>query len=77
MSNVGNQAAWSAVVTGLTFNPDTAMAQRWMQEKTAGNYLGVPVSDEIADPDVASGVQMAFSSGVVVKWDPANGSSLA
>lgn len=76
MSDVGNQAAWSAVVAGLVWNPDTAMAQRWLQEKSSGNYLGVPVSDEIPDPDTG-GVQMAFSSGAIIRWDATNGSSIA
>lgn len=76
MSDIGNEAAWSAVVDGLVFNPETAICQRWLQEKNNGNYLGVPVSGELQDPDTG-GVQMAFSSGVTIKWDANSGSSLA
>jgi len=75
MSDVGNQAAWSAVVSGLIWNPETAICGRWLQEKATGNYLGVPVSDEIADPDTG-GVQMAFSSGAIIRWDASNGTSI-
>jgi uncharacterized protein with LGFP repeats len=74
VSDVGNQAAWSSVIDGLIFNPETAICQRWLEEKASGNYLGVPISDEIADPD--GGTQMAFSSGVVIAWDPATGTRL-
>lgn len=76
MSDVGNQAAWSSVVQGLIFNPETAVCGRWLDEKSSGNYLGVPVSPELEDPDTG-GVQMAFSSGVVIRWDASNGTSLA
>jgi hypothetical protein len=76
MSDVGNAAAWSAVVSGLVWNPATAIAQYWLEQKAAGNYLGIPVSDELQDPDTG-GVQMAFSSGATVKWDATNGPSIA
>jgi len=75
MSDVGNQAAWDSVVSGLIFNPDTAMAQKWLELKHLGTYIGVPVSDEMDDPDTG-GKQMAFSSGAVIKWDPNNGATL-
>jgi hypothetical protein len=77
MSDVGNQAAWSSVVDGLIFNPDTAIAQKWVELKERyGTFLGVPVSGELEDPDTG-GVQMAFSSGAVIKWDPQSGATLA
>jgi uncharacterized protein with LGFP repeats len=75
VSDVGNQAAWSSVVDGLIFNPDTAVAQKWLELKSMGTFIGVPVSDEMQDPDTG-GVQMAFSSGAIIKWDVANGSSV-
>lgn len=75
MSSVGNEAAWSSVVTGLVFNPDTAICRFWTELKGQGQYIGVPVSDELDDPDTG-GKQMAFSSGAVISWDPNNGSSL-
>jgi len=76
MSDVGNQAAWDAVVSGLVFNPETAMAQKWLELKSQGTFIGVPVSDEIDDPDTG-GKQMAFSSGAVIKWDASSGASVA
>ena len=75
MSDVGNQAAWSAIVDGLIFNPDTAICQFWLGLKNEGTYIGLPVSGEIEDPDTG-GVQMAFSSGAVICWDASNGSTL-
>jgi hypothetical protein len=76
MSDVGDQAAWSSVVDGLIFNPDTAICQKWLELKHLGTFVGVPVSGEIDDPDTG-GVQMAFSSGCVIKWDATNGASVA
>jgi hypothetical protein len=76
MSDVGNQAAWGAIIKGLVWNPDTAVCSYWQQLKDEGTYIGLPVTNEIADPETG-GVQMAFSSGAVIKWDPSNGSSLA
>lgn len=76
MSNVGNEAAWGKIVEGLIFNPETAVCSYWLQLKDEGTYVGLPVSGEIADPETG-GVQMAFSSGAVIKWDAANGASLA
>ena len=76
MSDVGNQAAWESVVTGLVFNPDTAIASKWLELKVRyGTFIGVPVSGELDDPDTG-GVQMAFSSGAVIKWDVNNGATL-
>jgi len=76
MSHVGDQAAWNSVVDGLVFNPDTAVCQKWLELKSYGTYIGVPVSGEIPDPETG-GVQMAFSSGAVIKWDADNGASIA
>jgi hypothetical protein len=76
VSDVGNQAIWSSIVSGLVFNPATAIANRWLEEKKAGNPLGAPVSGEIDDPDVPGGKQMAFSSGFVIIWVPNVGTNL-
>jgi uncharacterized protein with LGFP repeats len=75
MSDIGNQAAWSSVVSGLIYNSDTAIARYWAELKQAGQFIGVPTSDELPDPDTG-GVQMSFSSGAVIAWDPTNGASL-
>ena len=76
MSDVGNQAAWSSVVDGLIFNASNAIPQKWLELKTFGTFIGVPVSDELDDPDTG-GKQMSFSSGAVIKWDATNGATLA
>ena len=76
MSEVGNEAVWSSIVSGLVFNPDTAIAKEWLAQKLAGKSLGVPVSDELDDPDVEGGKQMAFSSGYVIVWNPESGTSV-
>lgn len=75
MSNVGNEAAWGTIVSGLIFNPETAVCQYWQQLKDEGTYIGLPVTNEIPDPETG-GVQMAFSSGAVIAWDASNGASL-
>jgi hypothetical protein len=75
MSDVGNQAAWSSVVDGLVFNPGTAIAQKWLELKSYGTFIGVPVSDELPDPDTG-GVQMAFSSGAIISWDADSGATV-
>jgi len=75
VSNVGNQAAWSSVIEGLVFNPETATCAKWLELKSYGTFIGVPVSGELPDDDTG-GVQMAFSSGAVIRWDATNGSSV-
>jgi hypothetical protein len=66
---------WSSIVQGLVFNPDTAIVKKWLEEKADGNPLGVPITGELPDPDTG-GVQMAFSSGYVIKWDASNGATV-
>lgn len=74
MSDVGDQAAWSSVVAGLIWNPSTAICQYWVEAKVDGRYLGVPVSPEL---DAGQGaVEMAFSSGAVLRWEPGAGVSV-
>jgi hypothetical protein len=69
--DVGEQAAWSSVVEGLIYNPTTAICAYWRDAKADGTYLGVPVSPEL---DAGEGaVEMAFSSGAVLRWEPGVG----
>ena len=75
MSDAGNQAAWSSVIDGLVFNPETATCAKWLELKSYGTFIGVPVSDEIPDPDTG-GVQMAFSSGAIISWDADSGATV-
>ena len=74
MSDTGNQAAWSSVVDGLIFNPATAICGYWVELKAAGQYIGVPVSDEMDDGE--GGRVMSFSSGAVIRWHPDAGATL-
>lgn len=74
MSDEGNQAAWSSVVEGLIWNPSTAICAYWLDAKADGTYIGVPVSPEL---DAGGGaVEMAFSSGAVLRWEPGAGVSV-
>jgi hypothetical protein len=74
VADEGNQAAWSSVVEGLIYNPATAICAYWTDAKADGTYLGVPVSPEL---DAGDGkVEMAFSSGVVLRWEPGVGVSI-
>jgi uncharacterized protein with LGFP repeats len=75
MSDNANQAAWSSVVSGLIFNPETAICKKWLDLKSEGTYIGVPVSDELKEDDGST--RMAFSSGCVIAWDDVNGATLA
>jgi uncharacterized protein with LGFP repeats len=74
MSAIGNQAAWSSVVDGLVYNEQTAIAAYWRDLKSAGQYVGVPVSDEMDDGE--GGRVMAFSSGAIIRWHPDTGATL-
>ena len=74
MSTVGNQAAWSSVVDGLVYNEQTAIAAYWRDLKSAGQMIGVPVSDEMDDGE--GGRVMAFSSGACIVWSPEQGARL-
>ena len=55
---------------------DNGIYRYWRSLKSADppQYLGPPVSDEIA---VDGGVQRAFASGAVIQWSSENGAELA
>jgi uncharacterized protein with LGFP repeats len=75
VSDKANQAAWASVMTGLIYNPDTAICKKWLELKSAGSYIGVPVSDEVQEDDGST--RMAFSSGAVIVWAPDQDATLA
>lgn len=63
------QAIWSAGTTGLpsvAFNPETAIAQKWLEEKAAGRFHGRPVTAEISIDE--GGVAQGFASGAIFYW---------
>lgn len=68
---------WSSVVPGLVLNEDAAIYKLWSSYRVEGNYLGVPVTAEIAVGEVGNDeVQQGFSSGAIIAWDPINGARL-
>ena len=71
-----DHALWSSVVADLPFNPDSAIYKYWRSLKQADppQYIGVPITPEI---DTEVGVQLGFSSGCVLGWDPENGAYIA
>jgi hypothetical protein len=69
-----NQAAWSSLVSGLVFDTDNAIPQFWLTLRDQGQYIGLPVCDELHEADGTT--SMAFSSGAVVVWVPNEGCKL-
>jgi hypothetical protein len=64
---------WSAAGGG-ELNPDAAIYRLWRAYRDEGNYLGVPLAPET--PVGEDEVQVPFSSGAVIAWDPVNGARL-
>jgi hypothetical protein len=56
------------------FNPDAAIAKKWLELKQSGTFIGVPIGPEISLDDVvvdgsgAHQTAQAFTSGVVLVW---------
>jgi uncharacterized protein with LGFP repeats len=65
---------WSSVVPDLVLNPAAAIYQLWRGYRDEGQYLGVPLSAEIAVSDTE--VQQIFSSGACIAWNPVDGARL-
>jgi len=64
--------AWDA--TGIPCNTDSPIFQLWRQLRSEGKPIGLPVTGEIETP---VGLQMAFSSGVVLGWSEEEGAYVA
>lgn len=71
---LANQAAWSSLMPGLAFDTNNAIPQFWLNLRDQGQYIGVPVTDELQETDGTT--SMAFSSGAVVIWVPNEGCKL-
>jgi len=66
---------WKAVIPDLPYNYDAAIPTLWRERRDAGQYLGVPITPEIAVGD-GGAVEQGFSSGATIHWDADNGAYL-
>lgn len=64
--NDAQEKAYKLAEPSVAFNPDAAIAKRWLAEKKKGNFLGVPIGPEM---DVGNGQRaQPFTSGAVIVW---------
>jgi uncharacterized protein with LGFP repeats len=59
-------AAFKLANQSADFNPDSAIAKRWLQLKRDGMLIGVPIGQEMALDN--GHVAQAFTSGAVLVW---------
>lgn len=64
--NDAQAAAYRLANPETPFNPDAAIAKKWLALKEQGIYIGVPVGPEIALEDGRTA--QAFTSGAVLVW---------
>ena len=64
------RAAYTLANPKVAFNPEAAIAKRWLQLKQQGVYIGVPIGDEMQFTNDSAGrkAAQAFTSGVVLVW---------
>ena len=68
--NDAQAAAYKLAKPTIAFNPDAAIAKKWLALKAEGMLIGVPIGDEI---DVGGGhMAQAFTSGAVLVWRGGN-----
>ena len=60
------QAAYRLANPNVLFNPETAIAKRWLELKADGVLIGVPIGQEM--PLDGGGAAQAFTSGAVLVW---------
>ena len=64
--NDAQSAAYKLAVPTIAYNPDAAIAKKWLSLKAQGIFVGVPIGPEI---DVGNGHKaQPFSSGAVLVW---------
>jgi uncharacterized protein with LGFP repeats len=64
--NDAQRAAYRLANANVAFNPDAAIAKKWLELKSDGMLIGVPIGDEL---DVGNGHRaQAFTSGAVLVW---------
>jgi hypothetical protein len=64
--NDAQAAAFALANKDVVFNPDAAIAARWLQLKKAGVLIGVPIAPEMPLDD--GSVAQAFTSGALLVW---------
>lgn len=64
--NDAQAAAFSLANKKVAFNPDAAIAKKWLQLKEDGFLIGVPIGPELQLDD--GSVAQAFTSGAVLHW---------
>jgi uncharacterized protein with LGFP repeats len=68
--NDAQAAAYKLANPNITFNPDAAIAKKWLELKADGVLIGVPIGNEM---DVDGGHRaQAFTSGAVLVWRGGN-----
>ena len=65
--------AFQLASAGTPFDPDSAIAKKWLELKQKGTYIGVPIGPELVLDDLtedggANQTAQAFTSGVVLVW---------
>ncbi len=58
--------AYGLANPAVTFNPDAAIARKWLALKQQGTFIGVPIGPEM--PLDNGRVAQAFTSGAVLVW---------
>lgn len=64
--NDAQAAAFKLANPDVVFNPDSAIAKKWLQLKREGMFIGVPIGPEIGLDD--GSVAQPFTSGAVLLW---------
>jgi hypothetical protein len=59
-------AAFKLANQDVVFNPDSAIAKKWLQFKREGYLIGVPIGPEMRLDD--GSVAQPFTSGAVLVW---------
>jgi len=59
-------AAFRLANQNAQFNPNAAIARRWLQLKQEGTLIGVPIGPEM--PIEGGQIAQAFTSGAVLVW---------
>ena len=74
MSQIDDHISCGRRSLPLTLNPDAAIYKLWRAYRDDEQFLGAPITAEIAVSDGV--VQQAFASGAVIEWSAENGARL-
>lgn len=68
--NDAQKQAYLLANSEVDWNPAAAICKKWLQLKTQGVFIGVPIGDELDLKGDSAGRQaaQAFTSGVVLVW---------